>query len=168
MRKRGRHSQPETNQQLIRPSQEQEKIDAALLLMATRIGRVITERMVEMWHRDLAVYPVDGIEWAFDSWGRNAKRLPVLSDITELLTTWAGGKVPEYGCESECHALHGKGYHTNDILWLMKKRMSKHTPGEKWSLADWEAAFNELDEKRAGGAPEWRKTTEGQQFLRAV
>lgn len=165
MRRTGRRSQQETKQQLIRPENEQEKIDDALSLMATRVRGVLTERMFEMWHRDLAVYPLDAIEWALDTYGRMAKRLPALGDITELLKTWQGS-VPTYGCEQECQELHGKGYSTNDLAWLLKRRMANHTPGAKWSIADWEQAFKELDAQRAGGAPKWRTGPSGEGFLR--
>lgn len=150
MRRTGRRSQPETKQQLIRPSNEQERIDSALLLMATRLNKVLTERMIEMWHADLSVYPVDGIEWAFDSWGRNAKRLPVLSDITQLLNTWQGGGVPESGCSDECKANHGTGYDGNDCMWLWKRICAL---GRKPLAEDWEKLFAELDKTRNGGQP---------------
>lgn len=67
------------------------------------------------------------------------------------------------------------GYGENDVKWIVARRAMAITfeDAEKkivkrWSIAEWEELFNELDEKRAGGAPEWRKETEGQQFLRAV
>lgn len=111
--------------------------------------------MVEQWHLDLASYPTDGIEWALDSWGRNAKKLPALSDLTQLLATWMGGAVPKYACE--CQELHGKGYGINDLHLLLKKRFADWERGVRWSKEDWDHALNEIDAQRAGGAPEWRQ-----------
>lgn len=149
MRRTGRRSQQETKQQLIRPSHESEKIDAALSVMATRVRGVLTERMVEMWHRDLDVYPTDAIEWALDTYGRNAKRLPALADITELLATWQGAGVSQHGCEPECKDRHGKGYSGNDCILLFKKVIAT---GGKFN----ESMFDELDKTR-GLVPEWRR-----------
>lgn len=63
-------------------------------------------------------------------------------------------KVPVQVCDAECKKRHGRGYHTNDVLWLWKQRQLSAKP---WSEAQWEAALSELDSKRSGGAPMWRR-----------
>lgn len=61
---------------------------------------------------------------------------------------------------------YGSGYGAQDILWLLKRRQQDST-GKRWSIADWEALFAELDSKRPGGAPQFRKNPETRDFLRA-
>jgi hypothetical protein len=43
---------------------------------------------MQQFNSDLNNYPVEGIEWAMDNWGRNAKALPALADIIGMLRTW--------------------------------------------------------------------------------
>jgi hypothetical protein len=110
---------------------------------------------------DLGPYPVQAIEWALDSWGRNAKVLPAFADLLQLLRSWISDSGMAEKCE--CTHLHGTGYGVEDLLWLMKKR-GEHA--ERFSISQWEALFAELDAKRVGGPPAWRGTPDGQNFLR--
>jgi hypothetical protein len=92
----------ETRGQVLRPSSEQDRIDLALQKMCRRLNKVITVERINLWHEDLAPYPVEGIEYAFDCWGANAKALPVLADIVGMLQTWTipnAGERDEPGCE---------------------------------------------------------------------
>lgn len=50
------------------------------------------------------------------------------------------------------------GYRWADIKWLMKHRMLD--AGKPWTDEQWAALLDELDKKRAGGAPIWRRTHE--------
>lgn len=161
MRNRERRSPRETQQALLRPLEESSKILAAMTAMSNRIGKPFSgERMDQLLH-DLEVYPVNAVEWALDSWSRNARVLPALSDLLQLLRTWHAENVAEENCE--CSHLHGTGYGVEDIRWLMQRRGQF---AERFSISQWEELFAELDKKRAGGAPEWRKAPDGQQFLR--
>ena len=149
-----RRRQNESRQQTERPLSEQERIDRALALMVTRIGHSMSPERINQWHQDLGGYSIEAIEWAIDTYGRMARRLPALADLVELLNTWQADEIPAAGCEPECQARHGKGYHLNDVLWLFKKRLAS---GEKeWSPAQWEKAMDELDAAR-GHKPEWRQ-----------
>lgn len=106
-----------------------------------------------MWHSDLSTYPTEAIEWAFDSWGRNAKRLPVLSDVTQLLATWQGGGVPEAGCGDECRATHGTGYDSNDCWAIWKKVCAL---GHKPTAEEWQKIFADRDTERGGTPKNYR------------
>lgn len=158
-----KHSPNETLIQLLRPQHELERVLAAMVKMATRIGRPFSEARMEQLNHDLVSYPVDAIEWALDTWGRNAKVLPTLCDLRPMMQTWL---FPSSG-DCECKGQHYKGYGINDVMWLVKKRMMGAEKSVKWSLAQWEELFTELDNKRSDGAPGWRTTSSGQQFLRA-
>jgi hypothetical protein len=148
-----RRLQSETTEQVLRPLDESQRVLAAMVQMATRIGKPFSEARMQQLHDDLHAYPVDGIEWAIDSWSRNSKVLPALSDLLQLLRTWHVENVQET-CEPECQMRHGKGYGKNDVIWLWKERQKS---AKGWSTADYEAALSRLDSTRAGGAPEWRQ-----------
>lgn len=72
-----------------RPLKEQEQIDLALYQMALRLHRTMSAEVINQWHRDLASFPVKGIEWAMDEWGRNQSKMPAWADILKLLSEWA-------------------------------------------------------------------------------
>lgn len=88
MRKEQKRSPNETQGVLLRPLGESEKIDDAFLQMSNRLGRPLGQERMEQLQRDLANYPVAAIEYALDSWGRNAKVLPALADLLTLLTSY--------------------------------------------------------------------------------
>lgn len=77
-----------TQRVLLRPLPEQERILSALGIMSTRLGRALNQERITQWLKDLNDYPVGGVEFVLDCWGRNAKTLPALSDLTGLLKTW--------------------------------------------------------------------------------
>jgi hypothetical protein len=144
-----RRSQSETKQAILRPSSELDRIDKALFLMATRLGKTITAERINLWHQDLSSYPVDAIEFCFDAWGRNAKVLPTLSDILGLIRTWH--KDTDFTTEDEHH---GQGYGWPDLKWLWNQRMCS---AGKWDADMYEAALTALDQRREQGAPEFRR-----------
>jgi hypothetical protein len=160
MRKREKPSLNGTQQVLLRPQQELDRVLAAMVAMSNRIGKPFSEARMDQLNTDLGGYPVEAIEWSLDSWGRNAKVLPALSDLLQLLRTWHVVSQPE---QCECRHLHGTGYGLEDLKWLLKQR-GLHA--ERWSIEKWEGLVAELDKKRPGGAPNWRGTEEGKQFLR--
>ena len=161
MRRREKHLPTETPQTLLRTPDESSKILGAMVQMANRIGKPFSEARLQQLHDDLGPYPVAAIEWSLDSWGRNSKVLPTLSDLLQLLRTWHVASQAE-GCD--CKHLHGTGYGWEDLKWMLKKR-GLHA--ERFSIAQWEELIAEMDSKREGGSPSWRKTPGGQRFLRA-
>lgn len=135
--------QQNSQQQIERPLNEQQRIDAVLALMVTRIGHSMDTERINQWHTDLSDYPLQGIEWAFDSWSRNARRLPALADIVQLLSTW---KQDNEETESDPHA--GTGYYIADALWLAKRVQKAGYYND--------SMLDELDRAR-GGAPPCRQ-----------
>lgn len=103
MPKRERRSPNAIQGQLLRPQEELQRVLQALVTMSQRIGKPFSEERMQQFSSDLNNYPVEGIEWAMDNWGRNAKALPTLADILAMLRTWlipsAGRKRDEPGCE---------------------------------------------------------------------
>lgn len=150
-----------TTGQPVRPLSECSRILAGFVAMAARIGKPFSGERQDQLLRDLEPYPVQAIEWALDAWGRNARVLPALSDLLQLLRAWHADNAAEEKCE--CSQLHGTGYGIEDIRWLLKRRGQY---AERFSISQWEDLFRELDQKRPRGAPQWRKEPEGQQFLR--
>lgn len=151
MKSREKHLQNATRQIRERPLEESSKILHAMVKMATRLGKPMSGERMDQLLADLGPYPVAAIDWALDSWARNAKVLPALADLLQLVRTWHIEQEPE---KCECRHLHGRGYGKNDILWLWKKRQSSAKP---WTEADYETAMQELDKQRAGGAPVFRR-----------
>ena len=155
-----KHLPNETQGVLLRPLEESERVLQAMVTMAARIGKPFSEERMQQLHDDLGNYPVAAIEWSLDVHGRNSKVLPALADLLQLLRTWHVASQTE-GCE--CKHLHGTGYGWEDVKWLLKKR-GLHA--DRFSISQWEELFVELDSKREGGSPNWRKRLEGKQFLR--
>jgi hypothetical protein len=58
------------------------------------------------------------------------------------------------GCAPECKARHGQGYHWNDVKWIMKQYVAHVQTGGRKTPDDF---FAELDTKRIGGAPAWKR-----------
>lgn len=71
-----------------------------------------------------------------------------------VLEAISDGKIPTKECDSECKRRHGTGYHTNDVHWLFKRYASERKTNPAVKLTD---LMDELDSKRQGGPPEWRK-----------
>src|SRR5208337_1480707 len=93
MLKPARHSANETQQTLLRPVEESEKICDELVKMSLRLHKPMSEEYQRQLLSDLGCYPVKAIEYALDSWGRNAKVLPTLADLLQLLNSWMADKV---------------------------------------------------------------------------
>jgi hypothetical protein len=151
---RQRRSPSATQTQLLRRPHESERVLQALVTMATRIGRPFTETRMQQLCDDLNNYPVDAIEWALDAWGRNAKVLPALADLIQLLRTWHQEKAYDGKCSPECEASHGKGLDWNDILWMHQQRCK--SLDREWTDAQWQELLLKRYAVREGGAPELR------------
>lgn len=154
MRNQDRRSPKETQGQLLRPVTECSTILDAIAVMCTRLGRPMSPERQDQLLKDLEPYRLEAIDWALDNWGRNSRTLPVIGELTPLLRTWVVDNVRAENCAPECQERHGRGYGTNDILWLIKKRMASSQP---WTEGMYDAALTDLDRRREGGAPEWRR-----------
>jgi hypothetical protein len=105
-------------------------------------------------------------DWHFREWGDDYPKMPTPGQIMESINAVREARRTEGSCSKECRAKHGTGYGTKDIMWLVTRRMLEAKPGVRWSIGDWEELLKELDGKRPQGTPEWRKNSNGQQFLR--
>ena len=87
-----------TQQQLLRPLEESETVLRELVKMSLRLHKPMSEEYQSVILQDLGCYPVSAIEYALDSWGRNAKVLPTLADLLALLNSWMAEKMEFQTC----------------------------------------------------------------------
>lgn len=139
--------------------------DCLKIQLMTFPNKELFEEEIANWVRDLSPFPASAIEWAFENWRRNGRFFPVYGDIIDQCIGWEPADKPMRPvCDAECKSQHGKGYHWNDVYWLLAKLRAPCVTGPKDSRkepiqpGEIEALMDELDAKRPGGAPEWRKT----------
>lgn len=72
-----------------------------------------------------------------------------------VMAAIADSKLPAHKCDSACKARHGKGYHTNDVLWLFRRYQRELAVNPKAKPEDF---LDELDRKRQSGvaAQDWQ------------
>lgn len=145
--------------ELIPPLSVSDRIDSLLKehLAIFPSKPELTPEEYEHWHRDLNAFPLEAIEYAFDSWRRNGHFFPVYVDIIEICQSWnPPEQVSTARCSSDCQERHWKGYGWPDILKLWKlherKRAELNRPLEPH---EWETLLCEVDKWR-GGPPKWR------------
>lgn len=130
-------------------------IDSILKEMQNIFPKELTDAEIEHWHRDLQPFPIPTIEWAFDAHRRNGRFFPVFGEILDLCIAYA----PNNGqpiCDSECKRRHGKGYGSNDILWLLEQHNRKRDElNRPLTEAELEPLYEALDTHR-GHKPQWR------------
>lgn len=126
----------------------------ALEATAELFGKELSGSELEIWTSVLHRYPDSSVDWACATWQRNGKFFPKPSEILELIQSFMATQSQPQKCEQECQRRHGKGYHTNDVNWLFKRYLVAIKDDPKANLTD---LLDELDSKRQGGAPEWRK-----------
>jgi len=139
-----------TQQELLRPLEESDRILQALVKMATRIGKPFSEARMQQLHDDLSSYSVEAIEWAVDCHGRNSKVLPALADLLKLLSTWQYDNVDDRDRSED-----GTGYNGGDIVWLFKKiGQVREKFGRIPTNQEYIAMYKELNQTRKGGTPQ--------------
>jgi len=117
-------------------------------------NRELSDSEIEVWISVMSEISDSALSYAVDNWLRNGRFFPTPADITGLANAYATHTASTLRCDAECRRCHGRGYHTNDLMWLWKKRQS--SAKKQWSSADYEAAMTELDSKREAGKPAWR------------
>ena len=150
--------------ELIPPSSTLDRIDYWLMEMRrTWPQKELETEEIANWHRDLGRFPVEAIDWAFDSHRRNGRFFPIYGQILDLCITWEPKQKGGYyapGCSKECKAKHWTGYNQRDIMHLydayVAKRQELNGPLKKPEIL---ALFDELDKWR-GKPPEWRMRNE--------
>jgi hypothetical protein len=130
-------------------------------------GRKFNEDQAAAWSRVLGRYQDDKVRAAVIAWQGRAElgsdgrsigsTVPSPSDVKALIErerAQVQSRQVEALCDDACRLRHGEGYHLNDFLWLLNRYSIELRSGGKrraWELLD------ELDDKREGGAPPWRK-----------
>lgn len=146
---KSRRLQSRTQQELLRPLEESDRVLQALVKMATRIGKPFSEARMQQLHDDLVSYPVEAIEWAADTIGRNSKVLPALADFLKLLSTWQYEDAGDRD-RSQDHT----GYEGSDIYWLFKKIAQIRKNFDRIPTnEEYIAMYKELNQTRKGGTP---------------
>jgi len=98
MPRQARRSPNETQAVLLRPPEESQRILVALVEMSLRLHKPMSEEYQRQILKDLSSYPVQAIEYSLDNWGRNAKVLPSLADLLQLLRSWMADKITFETC----------------------------------------------------------------------
>jgi len=139
-------------------SQKLERIDSHLQKMLDYFPAKgeLSPGEIQDWHRDLGDFSLEAIDFAFESHRRNAIFFPLPAQIIDLCISYdpPDPVVNTSRCDAICKARHGKGYHWNDMYWLFEKMKQAYAKGD---VPDVDALMKELDSKRVGGAPEWRR-----------
>jgi len=141
--------------ELLLPLTTLDRIDYWLEEMCrTFPGKELESQEIANWHKDLGNHPIAAIDYAFENWRRNGRFFPVYADVLDLISAWQPPLEYKPGCSAECMSRHGKGYHTNDVMWLYKRVQEEIKAGRS---VDAGSLLAELDSKRQGGAPAWRR-----------
>lgn len=118
-------------------------------------ARTLQQEEIETWRKIFANESPRALDYAFDNWQRNGAVFPKPKNILDLIELFHDVRRPDTSsCDSICKARHGKGYDTNDALWMWKYIQRKFSTGDTF---DYEQMFSELDSQREGGAPKWRR-----------
>ena len=164
-----KRSKTKSVQEIVPSSQKLDVITNWLQKMLDRFpakGR-ITESEIQDWHKDLSAFSIAAIDFAFEKHRTNAIFFPLNAQIIDLCISYEPADSPtvisNVRCDAECKKRHGTGYHWHDMYWLLAKlraacvvgpetcRKTPLQPGELDALMD------ELDKKRPGGAPVFRR-----------
>ena len=131
------------------PSQRKAMLQTCQGLFA----RELTDEEAGFWAGFMREYSLAELQFAFDNWNRNGRFFPKPKDIAEQCDVYRMKARQRAGypeCDAECKSRHGRGYGINDVNWLLKRYFAD--PSQ-----DPNKLLKELDSKREGGAPEWRR-----------
>ena len=150
-------------------STELSRLKACLETASAFFKTTVSEGEGKVWKEILSRASISEIEdafraWHFKQWGDTYPRMPTPGEIVD--SAMQAREQARLAARCACGFRHGKGYGSEDVAWLWKKRKEGTTADVRWSIAQWEEVFGELDAKRPDKAPAWRKTPDGQQFLR--
>jgi hypothetical protein len=156
---RSSRSKTKSAHTMMPSSQKQDAIDKWLqkMLNAFPAKGQITPEEINDWHKDLGNFSLEAIDFAFEKHRTIAIFFPIYGQIIDLCLSYDPPDVlvkTNARCDATCQARHGKGYNENDMKWLFRRMQQIYAGGD---TPDSEALLTELDSKRKGGAPEWRK-----------
>lgn len=158
-------SQPRSNK-LAKPtaptSKKLDLIDQWLQKMLDAFPQkgTITTNEIEDWHRDLAPFSEQAIDYAFETHRRNAIFFPMYGQIIDCCIAFS--PPGDYRLPSiEARAGYGKSYNMTDFYWMLIRLNAPCAVGPTVSMrkqaptaAEWNALLDACDMKRYGGAPE--------------
>jgi hypothetical protein len=128
-------------------------------------AKELTDEEVRVWNDFLREYSLPELRYAFENWVRNSRFFPKPKDIVDLVEAFRVTQKDRSGypgCDDQCKSRHFRGYGENDVKWLMKrcemmKDMTDPQATKRMTESEIEQLLSELDSKREGGAPEWRR-----------
>lgn len=129
----------------------EEQLNKTCLLFA----RTLDSKEVEVWAHILGELPSNAMRYAFENWQRNGRFFPKPKDILDLVDAYKLARTPAGPAHYEHH---GQGYGEGDLKALWKMVSAKGIDDKrKLTEADIWGLLGEIDKKRPGGAPEFRK-----------
>src|ERR1700674_499923 len=144
--------------EIVKPLNKLERIGELLQVQVeTFPQKELTSEEIARWEADLSDYPIEAIEYAFDSHRRLAMFFPVPAQILDICKTWLPPHKYSPGCSAECKAQHGTSYGENDILYLWSlhsvKRAELNRPLTKleWRCCTWNSTRSAEDHQCIGG-----------------
>ena len=161
---RSSRSKTKPNYEMLQTSAKLDKIDACLQMMLDRFPSkgVLSPEEIQDWHKDLTPFSSEAIDYAFETHRRNAIFFPLAGQILDLCISYDPPQYKEFKrqCDAICRARHGKGYGTRDMIAVLIKLDSPMLGGKRKTPAteeEIEKILAQIDRKRHGGAPEWRR-----------
>lgn len=158
--------------EMMPTSQKLDVIDSWLQKMLDRFPQKgqLTTSEIEDWHKDLAVFSGDAIEYAFEVHRRNAIFFPLNGQIIDLCVSYdpPGTRVVSTSrCDDECKKRHMQGYGENParglhdmtrLYELVCRKIQAETrkPDNRFTDEEIDGLLADLDKMR-GLVPEFRR-----------
>lgn len=120
-------------------------------------AKELTDEEVRVWSDFLREFSMGELRFAFDNWTRNGRFFPKPRDIADQCEAFRITQKNQLGypdCDDLCKSQHWKGYGINDVKWVLKHYLEEIERGGLRTPVDF---FTELDTKREGGAPVWKR-----------
>lgn len=132
-----------------------ESFQKTLKATASLFNALLSDDVLRIWKDMLNLCSEPEAVRALKKWQYEGVYFPKPQEILQLIANERDAqKIENEGCSTECQRRHGLGYGTNDVRWLLARRMEDQ--GKKWTEAQWEALIAELDAKRHQGPVSWR------------
>lgn len=140
-----------------RPSTEFSERSRLLKTHQALFGKDLSDDEARVWLGVMRDFSIIELRYAFDNWARNGKFFPKPKDIIELCDAFRLSHPSNFGypnCDDLCKSRHWRGYGENDVKWLLRRYFEERKKPQPMTA---EQLLEELDSKREGGAPEWRR-----------
>lgn len=132
-----------------------ESFKKILKATADLFSKQLSDDELRVWKDLLNLCSQAEAEAAFKQWQMTGAWFPKPTEILQYVADARDErKIAEEGCSKECQKMHGRGYGENDIRWLWKRYSEQRAIDPEVKP---EQFLDELDSKREGGAPGWRR-----------